>query len=140
MSSLLFFLSWGVSVAIRCRWSPAYYDRWKKRWLACLLQVFTPGWLTSIGCCSFPGERSFPSSFWLKTINTNEYLVGHAGLHKLQGLTQEAKANIFLVMQNQGVLGDTGIFYIQFYIPESSLESQNPPRQVYNWAEKKGRC
>ena len=37
---------------------------------------------------------SFPSSFWLDTHNMNEHLAGPAGLHKLQGLTPEAEANI----------------------------------------------
>lgn len=50
---------WGRSAAIMSRWSPCLITAgWKTRWSACLLGVFTAGWLTRIGCHSFPGERS----------------------------------------------------------------------------------
>lgn len=95
----------------------------KEGWWACLHRVSTPGWQTaSSSCRRFPllQERSCyaASPRASDLMPSTQNLVGHAGLYKLQGLTLEAGANIHSSeKQNQGVLGNTGVFYTQFGIP-----------------------
>lgn len=126
-----------------------YYSRMEKRMVSLLPGGLHTGLANTHRMPQLPWREGllgrFPASFWLDTVNTNEYLVGHAGLHKLQGLTQETEANIrFLQCRTEEFLVTQGYFTFNFVF-RSHLKS--PKTHQCNYASRKtcnytktGRC
>lgn len=84
--------------------------------------------------------HSFPTRFWLDTINTNQYLVCHAVLPKLKGLTEEAEANVCSsqcrtkeFLETQGYFTFSFVFQSHFKTNQCNYTS----RKSSSWAIKR---